>query len=176
MVMRGMQGPGGGGSPRRALDTGKQFLADGVAPGRRAWNALMCAAAAAPDVAALADVFEAFKAAGETANSITHLALAHGALVSGDTAAATEQLKTALALAPSLMGTPPPANADIPGTMARIVAAWAAGLPAGTSVPGGTAGLAARTREALAAAGGGIPLDVDAAFAKMELVDGPLAA
>jgi hypothetical protein len=178
MVMRGVQGPAGGGSPRRALTAAAAFLKDGVPPGRRAWNALMCAASAAPDLKALAEGAAAMAAAGDTPNSITHLALAQGALISGDVAAATAALNAATALAPALVrpsAAQPQPDIDVMGTLARVMAVWAEAIPAGAATPGGAEGLAARTREALAAAGGRIPLDVDAVMGKLTLLDGPCA-
>jgi hypothetical protein len=183
--MRGVQGPHGNGSPRRALTAAAAFLRDGVAPGRRAWNALLCAASSCADPKTVADAFAQMTAAGDVPNAITHVALAQGALLGGDGAAAADALRAAVAAAPALAQASAQSGAtssaqvigtfDVMGTLATVMATWAQNIPDGAATPGGREGLAQRTRDALAAAGGAIPLDVDAAMSKLTLRDGPCA-
>ena len=176
-VLKGLQGPGGGGSPQRALEAALTFERSGVPVGRRAWNSLLCASAAAVEVATVDGVVAAMTAAKEKPTAAAQLALAAAALLKGDTPAAA----TALRAAAALEGATPP-KVDAKGKAmsskeiaAEILARWASGLAKGASTPGGLPGLEARTREALATADAKLPLDVATMFKGVELNDGPAA-
>jgi hypothetical protein len=191
LVMRGLQTPPGG-SPARALKAARAFLADGVRPGRRAWNSLLCAAAGAADVdtvqqaaaimrsedqqeaeAVSAGVPDGVAAAERRESLVTcflHLCLAETLLLQGRTEEAAAELRTALDLAPPYMSKGETSSR----ALSAVMAAWAAALPPGTAVPGGAEGLAARCREAVVTCGGRLEFDADAALAKWgALVDLP---
>ena len=178
-VVKGVQGPGGGGSPKRALATALTFEQSGVAVGRRAWNSLLCAAAAAVDMDTVDGVQAAMKAAKQEFSATAQLALACAALLKGDTDAAVAAFRAAVALEGDMPGS---GKTDAKGKVtspkeiaAEIVAKWATGLAKGASTPGGVPGLLARTREALATSENMLPLDVQTIFAHAELQDGPAA-
>ena len=178
-VVKGMQGPGNGGSPKRALATAVAFEESGVSVGRRAWNALLCAAAAAVDVETVDGVVAAMTAAGEKFSSTAHLAIAAAALLKGDTPAAVAAFRAAAGLESQLRVV---ADAGPGGKVpnakeisAEILTRWATSLAKGASTPGGAKGLEARMREALAAADNKLPVDVASMFKGAELLDGPAA-
>ena len=177
IVVKGMQGPGGGGSPRRALATAEMFEKSGVKVGRRSWNALLCAAAAAVDLQTVDGTVAAMTAAGESLISTAHIALAAAALLKGDTPAAVAAFRAAATLE-SKARVVKDSNGkavSVKEVAAEILARWASGLAKGASTPGGVKGLEARTREALAAADNNLPVDVATMFKGAELLDGPAA-
>jgi hypothetical protein len=61
-VLRGLQAGGPGSSPSRALAAALAFAAEGIQPGRRAWNSLLCCAATAGDVATVRKAVDAMAA------------------------------------------------------------------------------------------------------------------
>ena len=192
LVLRGLQS-GPEGSPARALAAAQAFLAEGIRPGRRAWNSLLCAAAGRGDLRTLRAAAalmraedakppppedgEAREATGGGAfpppvprvSSIMHLCLAEGHLLAGETEQAQAELRRALQLLPQLL----PSEAEGLRAVAAMVTSWVGALPASLVVPGGAEGLKGRCAQALA----GLPFQVDleAAFAGKVLVDGPLA-
>ena len=178
-VMKGMQGPGGGGSPKRALATAVAFEKSGIKVGRRSWNSLLCAAAIAVDLETVDGAVAAMKASGEEPSTTAHLAVAAAALLKGDTPAAVAAFRAAAALE-SQVKVAPYANASskVPTPKeieAEILTRWATNLTKGASTPGGAKGLEARTREALATADNKLPVDVASMFKGVELLDGPAA-
>ena len=176
-VLKGLQGPGGGGSPKRALAAAVAFEKSGVKVGRRSWNALLCAAAAAVDLETVEGTVAAMKAAGETFSSTAHLAVAAAALLKGDTPAAVAAFRAAAAVESKVRVTPEPSGKAVSPKeiAAEILTLWASRLAKGASTPGGVQGLEARTREALATADNKLPVDVASMFKGAQLLDGPAA-
>ena len=178
-VLKGLQGPVGGGSPKRALAAAVAFEKSGVKVGRRSWNALLCAAASAVDVETVDGAVAAMALAGETLSSTAHLAVAAAALLKGDTPAAvaafraSADLESKVKVAPMLKAS---GSGKVPTPKeisAEILTCWASNLAKGASTPGGVKGLEARTREALATADNKLPVDLASMFKGAELVDGP---
>ena len=180
-VLKGLQGPGGGGSPKRALAAAVAFEKSGVKVGRRSWNALLCAAASAVDVETVDGALAAMTLAGETLSSTAHLAVAAAALLKGDTPAAVAAFRAAADLESKVKVVPmhkASGSGKVPTPKeisAEILTCWASNLAKGASTPGGVKGLEARTREALATADNKLPVDLASMFKGAELVDGPAA-
>lgn len=178
LVLRGLQAgspaaPGGPSGPAAALAAASSFASQGVAPRRRAWNALACSAAGAGDAALLSSVLSAMAAAGVAPNAVTEAVRAQGVLLAGLPGwegAAEAALRSAEALAPQLCLPAGAGAAAVAGTLRRAVQM----LPKGAPVPGGAAGLRARTLAALASANSKLPYDAEAAFQGVELTDGEL--
>jgi hypothetical protein len=192
LVLRGLQA-GPEGSPARALAAAQAFLAEGIRPGRRAWNSLLCAAAGRADLRTLHAAAELMRAEdskpppppeeGEAregaavsgppvqrVSSIMHLCLAEGHLLAGETEKAHAELRTALSLLPQLVV----GEEEGKRALAAVMCSWVTALPSSTATPGGAQGLKARCDQALA----GLPFAVDlgASFEGKTLVDGPLDA
>ena len=181
-VLKGLQGPGGGGSPKRALAAAVAFEKSGVKVGRRSWNALLCAAASAVDVETVDGAVAAMALAGETLSSTAHLAVAAAALLKGDTPAAVAAFRASADLESKVKVVPKQLKASGSGEVptpkeisAEILTCWASNLAKGASTPGGVKGLEARTREALATADNKLPVDLASMYKGAELLDGTAA-